>query len=103
MGSLPNLCNQFTEKPGRKGWVQKGVCKVSLHWNIPVSIEGKQGESLFPADVWFDALNQQVNTLNMEEIAVCRKRLAVYRSGTEPFNKKSPASGGLISFNENFP
>jgi hypothetical protein len=75
MSSLSDLCNQFAETLGGKGKVQKGVCKVSLGRNIPVSVQGKQSKSLFPADVWFEALDQQGNALNMGEIAILQKEV----------------------------
>jgi hypothetical protein len=70
-----NICQQFAEILHGKGSSSNGVCTVSLHRNIDVTVQGKQSTSLFPVDVWFESLDQKGNALNMGEIAILQEEV----------------------------
>ena len=74
-GQNHSLCDQFAGVFNAKGKVKNGVCSVSLHRNIKVLVQGRPGNSVVPADVLFESLDQNGNALNLAEIAILQEEI----------------------------
>ena len=74
-GQNHSLCDQFAGIFNAKSKVKNGVCSVSLHRNIKVLVQGRPGNSVVPADVLFESLDQNGNALNLAEIAILQEEI----------------------------
>ncbi|MBM7599668.1 hypothetical protein JOC34_002036 [Virgibacillus halotolerans] len=75
MSNHLNLCEQFANILHGKGSISNGVCTVSLHRKIHVTVQGKQSTSIVPVGVWFESLDEKGNALNMGEIAILEEEI----------------------------
>ncbi|MCM3113195.1 DUF1259 domain-containing protein [Lederbergia lenta] len=55
--------------------IDKGVCSVSLHRNMKVTVQGRPSTTVVPADVLFESLDQNGNALNLAEIAILQEEI----------------------------
>lgn len=75
---MNQLCEQFGRILNGKSKVSQGVCSVSFHRKINVTVQGKQSQSVVPAGISFEALDQNGNALNLAEIAILQEEIPAF-------------------------
>ena len=78
MDNLASLCDQFAGILRGKSKIGKGVCTVSFHRNLKVTVQGRPSTSVIPASVLFESLDKKGIALNMSEIAVLESEIPVF-------------------------
>jgi hypothetical protein len=78
VNNLTTLCNQFAGILRGNSKVEKGVCTVSFHRNIKVTVQGRPSTSVVPAGVLFESLNENGTALNLAEIAILESEIPVF-------------------------
>ena len=69
------LCDQFAYYLGGRGKEKNGVCSVSFHRDINLTIEGKKSTNVLVIDVSYESLDNQGQALNLLEIAILQKEI----------------------------
>jgi len=75
MNSFTTLCEQFANILNGKSNIEQGVCSVSLHRNFKVTVQGRLSQSVVPAGVSFESLDQNNHALCLAEIAILEEEV----------------------------
>ncbi len=78
MADITTLCHKFADTLRGKSNVDNGVCSVSFHRNIQVTVQGRARTSVVPAGVLFESLDADDVALNLTEIAVLQSEIPVF-------------------------
>ncbi|MBS4223595.1 DUF1259 domain-containing protein [Lederbergia citrea] len=78
MMDFNELCTQFAKILKGKSNIDHGVCSVSLHRNLTVSVQGLPSTTVIPADVLFESLDQNGYALNLAEIAILEAEVPLF-------------------------
>jgi len=75
MDSFHSICEQFAAILKGKSAINQEACSVSLHRNFQVNVQGRMSQSVVPADVLFESLDQSGNALCLAEIAILEEEI----------------------------
>ncbi|MGE8203068.1 DUF1259 domain-containing protein [Heyndrickxia sp. NPDC080065] len=78
MKQFNDLCEQFGQILQGKSRINKGVCSVEFHRNFKVLVQGRISQSVVPAGISFESLDQNGNALNLGEIAILEEEIPAF-------------------------
>ncbi|WP_050614047.1 DUF1259 domain-containing protein [Bacillus testis] len=75
MRSKQDICKEFGAILNGKSELKNDTCSVHFRRNFKASVQGVPSQSVLPADVLFESLDQQGNALNLVEIALLQEEV----------------------------
>ena len=75
MNNFNPICEQFAKILNGKSIINQDLCSVSLHRNFKVIVQGRLSNSVVPAGVLFESLDQSGNALCLAEIAILEEEI----------------------------